>query len=83
MGLLRRCFPYYLRYRFPSALGKRRFPNGLVLRYSCPSCEKHFRDHAPGLDAKSFEKVPLIRRCEYCGVRLTLENVFEERRIRS
>lgn len=80
MGLFRRSVPHYILGKYFPGRGSSSFKNGIIIRYICPSCEKHFNEKINHISEKSLKGIPLRRTCTYCDTGLKIENVFEDRR---
>jgi DNA-directed RNA polymerase subunit RPC12/RpoP len=80
MGLFKKGYPYYVMNKYFAGRKDGKFAGGVVFRYICPSCSKHFNEKVPELSPRFLQGIPLRRRCTYCGQRLKVENVFEDRR---
>jgi rRNA maturation endonuclease Nob1 len=80
MGLFDKSFPHYIIGKYFPGRIVSSFRNGVIFRYICPSCEKHFNEKVPRLSGKLPRGIPFRRTCTYCGGPLKIENVFEDRR---
>lgn len=80
MGLFDKSFPHFIIGKYFPGRAVSSFQNGVIFRYICPSCNKHFNEKARQLSAKKLRGIPLRRSCTYCGGPLKIENVFEDRR---
>jgi predicted RNA-binding Zn-ribbon protein involved in translation (DUF1610 family) len=82
MGLFHKGYPYYVMNKYFTGRGESSFPKGVVFRYVCPNCNKHFNEKVPELSPRYMLGIPLRRSCSSCGRKLKVENVFEDRRNR-
>ena len=67
MGLFNKGYPYYVMNKYFTGREDSKFAGkGVVFRYICPNCNKHFNEKVPELSPRfMLQGIPLRRKCTY------------------